>query len=174
MKVRLDFELTGVAWMFTLNEIVHGRLREGKHTYAFFLDVCKAYDTVWCDGLWVKLWDMGVKGRMWRVIKNMYEASKSAILLEVEKSAAFSVEQGVAQGCSLSPFLFSVFINGLLNVGIDGKRMGGVLFADDVVGVSDSRESLQKLIDVVYRYCNRWRLKANVGKSAVMVFLRIE
>ena len=32
------------------------------------------------------------------------------------------------------------------------------------------RESLQKLIDVVYRYCNRWRLKANVGKSAVMVF----
>ena len=33
---------------------------------------------------------------------------------------------------------------------------------------------IQKLIDVVYRYCNRWRLKANVGKSAVMVFLRRE
>ena len=53
-----------------------------------------------------------------------------------------------------------------------GKRMGGMLFADDFVGVSESRESLQKLIDVVYGYCNRWRLKANVGKSAVMVFLR--
>ena len=51
-----------------------------------------------------------------------------------------------------------------------GKRMGGMLFADDFVGVSESRESLQKLIDVVYGYCNRWRLKANVGKSAVMVF----
>ena len=45
-----------------------------------------------------------------------------------------------------------------------------MLFADDFVGVSESRESLQKLIDVVYGYCNRWRLKANVGKSAVMVF----
>ena len=30
-------------------------------------------------------------------------------------------------------------------------------------------KALRKLIDVVYRYCNRWRLKANVGKSAVMV-----
>ena len=45
-----------------------------------------------------------------------------------------------------------------------------MLFSDNFVGVSESRESLQKLIDVVYGYCNRWRLKANVGKSAVMVF----
>ena len=41
------------------------------------------------------------------------------------------------------------------------------MFADDFVGVSESRESLQKLIDVVYRDCYRWRLKAPV---AVMVF----
>ena len=51
-----------------------------------------------------------------------------------------------------------------------GKRVGGMLFADDFVGVSDSRESLQKPIDVVHGYCNKWRLKANVSKSAVMVF----
>ena len=48
---------------------MQGRLREDKETYAFFLGVQKAYDTVWRDGLWLKLWDMGVKGRMWRVIK---------------------------------------------------------------------------------------------------------
>ena len=95
----------------TLNEIVQGRLKEDKETYAFFLDVQKAYDTVWRDGLWLKLWDMGVKGRMWRVIKKMYEASRSAVFLEGEKSAVFRLEQGVAQGCSLSPILFSVFIN---------------------------------------------------------------
>ena len=43
-----------------------------------------------------------------------YESSRSAVLLEGEQSAAFNVEQGVAQGCSLSPILFSMFINGLL------------------------------------------------------------
>ena len=42
--------------------------------------------------------------------------------------------------------------------------------ADDFVGVSDSKESLQKHIDVVYSYCSKWRLRANVSKSAVIVF----
>ena len=49
---------------------------------------------------------MGVKGKMWRVIKKMYESSKSVILLEGEKSETFKIEQGVAQGCSLSPIFF--------------------------------------------------------------------
>ena len=46
---------------YTLNELVQGRLREYKTMYAFFLD---AYDMVWRDGLWLKLWIMGVKGRI--------------------------------------------------------------------------------------------------------------
>ena len=41
--------------VYTLNEIVQGRLREGK---IFFLDVQKAYDTVWRNCLWVKLWGL--------------------------------------------------------------------------------------------------------------------
>ena len=79
----------------------------------------------------------------------------------------------------LSPILFSVFVNDLLKeveqtgLGIQlssGKTVGGMLFADDFVGISDSKESLQKLLDVVYSYCSKWRLRANVSKSAVMVF----
>ena len=66
--------------------------RINKRNGAFFLDVQKAYDTVWRDGLWLKLW------RMWHVIKKMYEASRSTVLLEGEKSAMFSVEQGAAEG----------------------------------------------------------------------------
>ena len=57
-KLALELLVTEVAW----KEIVQGRLREDKKTYAFFLDIQKAYDSVWHDGLWYKLWDMGVKG----------------------------------------------------------------------------------------------------------------
>ena len=67
---------------------------------------------------------------MWRVIKNMYEATRSAIFLKGEK---FRVQQGVAQGCSLS-------YNTYKWLGIEisrGERMGGMLFADDLVGVSE-------------------------------------
>ena len=94
---------------------------------------------------------MGIRGKMWRVIKKMYEESKSMVFLDGERSEAFNVEQGVAQGCSLSPILFSVFINDLLKeveqveVGLQlstGNRISGLLFADDFVGVSDSKENL--------------------------------
>ena len=61
------------------------------------------------------------------------------MFLEGEKSAVFRLEQGVAQGCSLSPMLFSLsrFVKGSSNLGIQlssGKKIGGMLFADDFVG----------------------------------------
>ena len=43
-----------------------------------------------------------------------------------------------------------------------------MLFTDDFVGVSGSKEGLQKLITHGYRI--KWRLKANVSKNAMMVF----
>ena len=43
-----------------------------------------------------------MQGKMWRVIKGIYELSRSAVILEGEKSEVFDVEQGVAQGCILS------------------------------------------------------------------------
>ena len=165
--------------VFTLNEIVQGRLRENKVTYAFFLDIQKAFDTVWHQGLWYRLWELGVRGRMWRVIKRMYQVTKSSVLLDGEISNQFDISQGVAQGCSLSPILFSVFINDLLNEveksgsGIsisEDCKVGGLMFADDFVGLAGDKDDLQKLIDVVYAFCKKWRLRANIKKSAVMVF----
>ena len=44
------------------------------------------------------------------------------------------------------------------------------MFADDVVGLTTNAEDLQKLIDVVQEFCNKWRLRSNIKKSAVMVF----
>ena len=115
---------------------------------------------------------------MWKVIKNMYAITRSAVLLEGEKSKQFHISQGVAQGCSMSPILFSIFINQLLDevekagFGITIKndvKVGGLMFADDFVGLTTTAEDLQKLINVVQEFCNKWRLKSNIKKSAVMV-----
>ena len=42
------------------------------------------------------------------------------------------------------------------------------MFADDFVGLTTNAEDLQKLIDVVQEFCDKWRLKSNIKKSAVM------
>ena len=116
---------------------------------------------------------------MWRVIKRMYQVTKSSVLLDGEISNQFDISQRVGQGCSLSPILFTVFINDLLNEveksgsGIsisEDCKVGGLMFADDFVGLAGDKDDLQKLIDVVYAFCKKWRLRANINKSAVMVF----
>ena len=116
---------------------------------------------------------------MWRVIKNMYDITQSAVLLEGEVSEQFNIGQGVARGCSMSPILFSIFINQLLDevekagIGITVKKdvkVGGLMFADDFVGLTTNAEDLQTLINIVQGFCNKWRLKSNIKKSAVMVF----
>ena len=68
MKGRLAYR-SCMDTVYTLNEIVQGRFGEDKETYAFVLDVHKAYDTVWRDGLWLKVWDMGT----WCVIRKIHE-----------------------------------------------------------------------------------------------------
>ena len=54
----------------------------------------------------------------------------------------------------------------------DGGKVGGLLFADYFVRVSESGEQLQRVIDVVHSYCQKWRLKAIVSKSAEMTFVK--
>ena len=78
---------------------------------------------------------------MWRVIKEMYRVSRSAALVDGECSEAFDVQQGTG---TYHQYCFQ-FINGLLKeveqagLGVelsDGSTIGGMLFADDFVGVS--------------------------------------
>ena len=68
---------------FALNELIQSHIKEGKSTYAFFLDVKKAYDTVWRDGLWHKMWEMGINGKMWGVVRSLYVINRSCIFKNV-------------------------------------------------------------------------------------------
>ena len=95
-----------------LVSILRGRGK--KRTFCCYIDVKKAYDTVWWNGLWKRLWDIGVKGKMWRVLRDMYRDSKCKIRVGGGLTKEFAVEKGVKQGGVLSPLLFSIFINEII------------------------------------------------------------
>ena len=70
-------------------------LKMGNKLYACVLDVRKAFDTVWIDGLLYKLFSkMGSKGRMWRAIKDLCIDVKAQVLYEGILSQKFSISQG--------------------------------------------------------------------------------
>ena len=106
--------------------------------------------TVWRNGLW----EIGIRGKMWRMVKNMTECAKSAIKLDGETSKCVGILLGVAQGCTLSPTLFKMFIDDLIRVvetTKQGVRVGentvsGLMFADDFVGIAETPQELQEQI----------------------------
>ncbi len=117
--------------LYIMYEIIKSRYP--KETYCCFLDIQKAYDRVWRDGLWKKMYKYGIKGKMWRVIKNMYRRVESCVLVDGKTTGFFEIEVGVRQGCMVSPMLFLLFINGLAE---EIKRRGkGILYGNVKVSI---------------------------------------
>ena len=160
-----------VLWNILMNRV-------GQKTYCCFIDLKKAFPSVWRDGLWKRLWDEGVRGKMWRIIRSIYEKTESCVLVGDEKTDYFGVEVGVREGCILSPTLFSIYINSMADeinqsgIGIEvmGSRIAILLYADDIVLIAESAGELQRGMDIITRWGRKWQCIYNRSKSQVVVY----
>ncbi len=100
--------------VFSFASLLQWAKAQNERIYAFFLDVKKAYDTVWHDGLFYKLYHKGVRGKLWRVVRGMYTMGASHARLNGLISDPFRILQGVAQGCPMSCTLYNVHVDDLL------------------------------------------------------------
>ena len=165
--------------LFALTEVLN--FRKGKKTCCCFIDIKKAYDTVFRDGLWVKLHQAGIQGKMWRMITSIYNKVQSCVLVEGVTTRWFEVEVGVRQGCVVSPIFFSIFVDGLarkikesgLGVEIEGgeqENLGLLMYADDIVLIAKNEKDLQNMIDIVVKYSHKWRFELNSKKTEIVIF----
>ena len=98
---------------FVILETINHMLKWGSKVFSCFLDVRKAFDTVWIDDLLYKLFtELGVGGRIWLAIKDLYTVVKSQVLYSGSLSRQFSVSQGTGtgQGRTLSTPLCTRYI----------------------------------------------------------------
>ena len=115
--------------------------------YSCFVDLRRAFDTVWHAGLLFKLKKDDVGKKIFEVIKDMYKCSESSVKIDNKQSEFFEIDKGVKQGDSLSPTLFNCFINDLHSI-FDGTcdpvslhktTISSLSFADDLLILSESQ-----------------------------------
>ena len=173
--------------LFILQNLIEISKANKSKLFCAFIDFKQAFDTVWRNGLWLKLANSKINGKCLNFIKNMYNNIKSRISTPDGASAFFPCLNGVRQGENLSPILFSIYLNDL-QAFLDRNQVSGVtwdvnnenmfifikllilLFADDTVIFATNKEELQVALNVFEQYCDKWRLTVNISKTKIIIF----
>ena len=167
--------------IFVLDTVINKTLQRPKSKlYCIFVDFKKAFDSVPRALLWRKMCETGFNGKMMRMLQAIYRSVKCAVLLpDKTRTSFFESTLGLKQGCILSPFLFSLYINDLEThlksenlhaISVEDEHLFYLLFADDLTLFSNTVVGLQRLIDRLQVYCSAWRITVNVDKTKVVVF----
>ena len=165
---------------YVISETINHLTERGGKVFACFLDVRKAFDIAWINGLLYKLkHELNIDPKIWLVIRELYKDLEGQVIFNGGISRSFSISQGSGQGRILSPFLYKVYINRLLvelnnfNIGISlfNHSLSSPCFADDLTLVSCYPTCLKILIQIAYEYSCKWRYQFNYDrKTAVVVF----
>ena len=173
--------------IFTLNALNDILKSRKQKLFCCFVDFSSAFDSVWRAGLWHKLLQNGINGKVFKVIYNMYNDIKSCVTVLGNSSPFFTSSSGVRQGENLSPVLFSIYLNDLENylmqniytgirIDVDNDymsilaRLVVLLYADDTIIVASSENDLQNSLDKFSDYCQTWKLTVNINKTKILVF----
>ena len=100
--------------VFVVRQICEKYLAKGKDVYFAFMDLEKAYDRVDRDAMWNVLRMYGVGGKLLGAVKSLYVGSRACVRVGDEVSEWFPVRVGLRQGCVMSPWLFNLFMDGVM------------------------------------------------------------
>ena len=128
-----------------------------------FLDISKAFDKVWHEGLLYKLKSMGISGELYNLLESYLSGRFQRVLLNGKSSSWKPVLAGVPQGSILVPLLFLFYINDLPN----GLKSNAKLFADDtslftiVKDRNVSANILNNDLQLISQWAYKWKMLFN-------------
>ena len=161
--------------LFKLSQSVSTALKKHKKAVGVFLDVEKAFDAVWLEGLKYKLGrpEIGIPTKMIRLLSSFLTNRHLRVHQNSAISNKIELKAGTPQGSALSPLLFIFYVNDT------PKPPPGVLiskFADDMAAWAIQKQEkraeklIQKYLDSLSEWCNKWKIKLNPSKTQVGLF----
>ena len=132
-----------------------------------YLDMSKAFDKVWHDGLIFKLKQNGIEGNLLKLFKNYLTNRKQRVVLNGSESNWGEIKAGVPQSSVLGPLLFLIYVNDLEK----GIKSSVKFFADDTSLFSIvydpllSAAELNHDLDLINRWAHQWKMCFNPGPT---------
>ena len=157
-----------------VNQITHG-FNQRKATGVVFLDVAKAFDRVWHQGLLFKLIQLKFPQYLVNLVASYLGGRSFFVSHRGERSESRPIKAGVPQGSIIAPFLFNVYTNDM-PTDLHGTEIA--LYADDAAIYSTSFDNqiigrnLQDSLAVLAKWYVQWRMALNTSKTTATLFER--
>ena len=161
--------------LFQLTQIISQNFarRKCRTVGTLFLDVAKAFDRIWHNGLRHRLLKLRLPTLLLRWVSNFLTGRIMQAYINGETSREVIINHGVPQGSPLSPILFIIFTSNLPNTRPQVFRSQ---YADDIKlyvpgrKIDLVRTRLQASIDDLSQYCSYWRMALCSSKTVLMLF----
>ena len=127
-----------------------------------FLDISKAFDKVWHDGLLFKLKTYGVEGDLLLLLKNYLKNRKQRVALNCQTSEWRKINSGVPQGSVLGPLLSLIYINDLPDaITSISKIFADISLFSKVQDINRSANELNCDLEKVSNWAYQWKMQFN-------------
>ena len=168
--------------LLALKAIVKKYVTIGKSKlYVGFVDFKKAYDSIPHMKLLNRMRKIGLHGNLLDLIENIYLKTKCAVKVNNKITEFFNYANGVRQGCPLSPLLFNLYVNDIIEnidsntikpIKLNKEIVNVLMYADDLILIAESEKDLQSQFLKLSNMCRDKDLEINTKKTKCMVFNR--
>ena len=148
-----------------------------KNIYFCFIDYAKAFDCADHNKMWKILKETGIPDHLTCLLRNLYTGQEATVRTGHGTTDWFQIGKGVRQGCILSPCLFNLYAEYIIQnarldevqagIKIAGRNISNLRYADDT-SLMTEREELKSLLMKVKEESEKADLKLNIQKTKVM------
>ncbi|GFT59730.1 nucleic-acid-binding protein from transposon X-element [Trichonephila clavipes] len=160
--------------LLRVTELIHSGFAKHEATGILFLDIAKAFDKIWHDGLLIKLIRLDFPAPLIKSIHSFLSHRSFRVRVDRILSSPRPIRSGLPQGSLSSPLLFTLYVNDIPQT--DSSHLA--MFADDTAVISQNKRfsvvisNLQHYISSLELWLNDWKIKVNASKSACLMFTR--
>ena len=167
--------------ILTIRNIIEKTIkRQDQELWMMFVDYSKAFDSVQHSALWKSLIEFGTPEHLVWLLEKLYTKASGVIRLADDHTDQFQFEQGVRQGCIISPLLFNACGEAIMRQVeetlkdrpgciIGGRAIWNIRFADDTALIGRSKKELEKQAQELEKCSLNFGLRINSAKTHAMV-----